>query len=627
MPSLVQSLKKRNGVIATNKFKLRCCFNKALLKCLIISIGLVILMLLVVFPTLNINEALVNVWETSSNKSKENFRNIKASFFDESMLEKEFVQGSLDSFTHNVNSDFFPNYIMNQHTTSPLASICEGLKYRNDFYYHVSDKFITEDLVKVRREVLDWGDKDITKFITKNDKSGLTDKQIVDNFWFEFGASPVWLESENCYVAYSRIISAGLGRIHGTMSLVKARAFDKNWNEIEGKRIPYKDVIIPENFEEKLAKFDIPMNATQCQEFDKGDELYENCIKESMAKYQSDQKKKEKIIDKYFITYPRVLKFKFNFIDKFNGPEDPRVILKSDRSGEEPILIFNLDEGKGRKIYSLLPHRKRETLLEYKIEGETLKKVEKNWAPFFHPSYEKKNILSNNYINFVYSFIPLEILQCSLDDGNCRKIFSGRAVGLDDNNKFNGLRGGTQFVPVPNIFPGHEGKNIWVAFSKVHVENCGCGVHYYRPALTVLAETNQIYNFDIIAPDVDFGIEPYNWELEQEHCTKVNIISSNSIASWFISEPDPETNEITDFLTLTTSEADYYTRVITVKNLLKYISGFYERENFQSMSKVEDFSNTVLDLTRRCIIKYSKGKCKEFGKTHPFREPLKHTLP
>lgn len=105
--------------------------------------------------------------------------------------------------------------------------------------------------------------------------------------------------------------------------------------------------------------------------------------------YSGIQRRKEVIFDKYFITYPRVLKFKFELTDKFAGPEDPRAILKTDEFGEEAIITFNLDNGKNRKFYSLLRRRRQKSLLKFEIGGKQPKKIEKNWTPFFHPIFEK----------------------------------------------------------------------------------------------------------------------------------------------------------------------------------------------------------------------------------------------
>ena len=75
--------------------------------------------------------------------------------------------------------------------------------------------------------------------------------------------------------------------------------------------------------------------------------------------------KKSNIFDKYFLTYPTVLNFHFRIRSYLNGLADPHVIIRKDHFGrDEPIVIFNLDEGFKRKIHSIFRHKRTPTLVK-----------------------------------------------------------------------------------------------------------------------------------------------------------------------------------------------------------------------------------------------------------------------
>ena len=77
----------------------------------------------------------------------------------------------------------------------------------------------------------------------------------------------------------------------------------------------------------------------------------------------------------------------------------------------------------------------------------------------------------------------------------------------------NNLRGGTQFFPLSALLPSVKGKIIWLSFAKTHTKDCGFGPNFYRPALVIMVEENDIYHLDLIASEIDFGIEPMVYEI------------------------------------------------------------------------------------------------------------------
>lgn len=98
-------------------------------------------------------------------------------------------------------------------------------------------------------------------------------------------------------------------------------------------------------------------------------------------------------------------------------------------------------------------------------------------------------------------------------------IFNAETIGLDNSKGyFETIKGGTQYAPLPDILPQLENTHNWISSSKSHVNNCGCGTRFYRPALTVLVEINGIYHLKLIAPNIDFGKPIVGWNLKDTSC-------------------------------------------------------------------------------------------------------------
>lgn len=500
---------------------------------------------------------------------------------------------------------------------------CNDLQYNSILKYQVNNRKGNDDLIAARREILAWNNDEITKKVQdKDEEKDMTEEEIVNKHWFEFGHMSVWLETEQCYLTYSRIIYTRRVKNLPEISLIKAAAYDKDWNEIKGKRIPYLDVIQPENFEQELQYLDEQLGLNKCRHLESNDLLseYEECMKNQVEHNSKNEKRKQQILDKYFITYPTVLKFSFKLRPNLSGPEDPHVILKKHNDGiEEPILVFNLDDGTDRKIHSILPYRRVPTLVKFHLpEKKALERTEKNWSPFFLPEVDSHHsLLSRGYIHFVHSLVPLRILRCSLDDGSCEEKFNGDLLNLSPDNKDGSLRGGTQFVPLPDVIPGIKGKNIWVSFAKTHNKKCGCGPNFYRAVLVVMIEQDGVYHLELIAPGIDFGFEPLNFDMTGTSCKGKNIITPNSIVSWFVASQDESTHSFEDYLTLTVSEADAVTKRIVVNGVLDYILNIYKVKHIKDTFSVDDQADAIIDSTRRCVAKYALDVCKKYGETHP----------
>ncbi|CCH60515.1 hypothetical protein TBLA_0C07240 [Henningerozyma blattae CBS 6284] len=467
---------------------------------------------------------------------------------------------------------------------SSLAS-CEDLEYSSKISYSTERKIIEDDLLALRRELINRNDL-ISKFMTNEDEKDLSDEEIVKKRWFRFGSSSVWLESQQCYITVTRLMYAKSGdRNKPDISLIRAQAFDKDWNEIKGKRIPKIDISLPKSIEEELQRIDKEFgNVDACEELSSDAVAYDQCTIQHANAYLDGQARKEEFLKQYFVTYPTVYEIPFYTEIRYKGPEDPRIILRKDDDLEEPVIVFNMENERGRRFYSYLPHRNIKPLVEFDIKGHRARKKEKNWAPFFHEDDTKTiSLLSRGFIHFVYSFSPFEVIKCSLNDGMCEKVFQKESLKLSNKNNYGGMRGGTQIVQLPSIIPKVTGKQMWLGIAKSHIEYCGCGRHFYRPMLSLFVESNGVYHQELVVPYLDFNTEVIGWNNQENKCDYINIMSPNSISAWEVLGQDPLTKKFDDYLVITYSESDILSKVITVRGMLDYILRLYGEKDIEEI--------------------------------------------
>lgn len=500
---------------------------------------------------------------------------------------------------------------------------CKNLAYLSNIH-HSTEKVLLEDDLKALRTKLRSEKTFLTNEVSNEGaEEGLTENEIIQKKWFQFGTSAVWVESAQCYVAYSRVIYSPSGvRDEPHLSLVRAQAFDKDWKEIKGKRIPYVDMPAPKDMPQALKKVDKDLGISDCEEYSKDSSEHDSCVVENAKNRLVAQHRKEKIMSKYYMTYPTILDIPFNPWGDWRGPEDPKVILRKTKDYEEPVVMFNIwdDQLERRIMVAHMPHRKVDPLQKLSVMGREQRGVEKNWTPFFH-KFSGESSVSRGYIHFIYSFSPLEILKCSLNDGFCEMVFEADTLRITEGNRFGGFRGGTQFVPLPDVLPQVRGQQIWIGFPKQHISDCGCGSAYYRPMFSVLAEHDGVYSQELLVPALSFNIDVRSWDLKGTYCKGVNIMSPNAIAHWDVVNQDPHTKEFEDYLTISVSEADINTRVVTVRGLLNYILNMYREKEIQEKFEISEQADVIIGQTLGCLKSSAFNYCKEYGELHP--EPKK----
>lgn len=504
------------------------------------------------------------------------------------------------------------------HVDYKSLTSCQDLAYRGSIEHSTQSILLEDDLAEIRRTLI-AAENFLSREVTHDDEKEMNEREIIQRNWFQFGGSSVWLESQQCFVVYSRVIYSPIGiknRPH--VSLVRAQAYDRNWNEIKGKRIPYFDIQQPKDMVMALQQIDKELGLSDCDLLASEPLAYDACIVENTRHRMTAQNRRESILSKYYITYPTILEIPFRTDGDWKGPEDPHVILRKTKNGEEPVVVFNIyDRDLGRRVMMAhLPHRKIDPLIKFSIRGREQKELEKNWTPFFHQNLGESSV-SRGFLHFIYSFSPLEILKCSLNDGYCEMVFEAETLKITEANRFGGIRGGTQFMPLPDILPGIKGQQLWVGFPKQHIEDCGCGSHYYRPMFSILVEHDGVYSQEAMVPAIGFNRDVLSWDLKGTYCKDINIMSPNSVAFWEIVNQDPQAKTFEDYLTLTFSEADSNTRVLTLKGMLNFILGIYREKDILEKFEINDEADNIIGQTMRCVVHSAFDYCKLYGETHP----------
>ncbi|CAL9729399.1 beta-mannosyltransferase 4 [Monosporozyma unispora] len=514
---------------------------------------------------------------------------------------KKEENDNTNSFTHNY----------------PGAVDCHDLEYSNTLEYLIGQDYLDVDYVQMRRHLLNM-DNHMASEYKLNDEKDMSESEIIEKRWYAFGTAAVWLETENCYVAYTRMIYSKFeNRARSYISSVVAQAYDENWKEIKNKRIQFRDVTIPNEVKKQIKRLQDRLNKDNC----KGTaEALEDCYAHANKNHLKAQKQIDLLLDKYSVKYPTVLNVPFKMREKWNGPEDPHVILKKDDEGEEPVIIFNMASHKDRKLHAFMPHRKVDPMVMLNIEDSEMRQDEKNWSPFFYPGRTESSNASPGFINFVYDYNPLEVVRCSLFTGICNSIFDAGTLSLE-KGRSGAIRGGTQYVPLPDILPEVKGKKMWIGFPKTHVENCGCGSRFYRPVLSLLVESDGIYHLELIAPNIDFGKAVLGWNLKDTDCGNYNVLSPSSISNWIIVNQDQKTKQFEDYMTLTFSEADAVSGQVTIRGVLNYVLQIYNQKEIKDTFTIDIDASAIVRKTSKCVDDGCRDECKRYGLEHP--EPKK----
>lgn len=440
--------------------------------------------------------------------------------------------------------------------------------------------------------------------------------KMTSSFWFRLSGSSVWLKDHSVHLVISRFLfSPFRSRDNPKVSFVLAQVFDKNWKELKDVRL-----VFPTN---DLGK-DAPT-------FKVGDQ------------------------DFYSYRFPRFLPVPFHHDHgssgtKYYGAEDPRVVLVKNKKGyEEPLVICNAvhrkivkendkDENKEfRSIYTIFPFQlkrgkehvnaeKEEStdnivytkIVEMNILHRGKLKTNKNWSPMVSDSSRMENG-HDKYVYFATQLENLEILKCDITDdrGECECVYK-------NNGDIGPMRGGSPFIninsllkeqtniPLNKLLP--PGREVYVAFARAHLNNCGCGSKFYRPNLMVLTKDEASYTkkgddgsiidakktfFKISHISSFFSlhvpIDPWYVDRPYGVCDGVNAVIPNGISAWNIDSLEVVDGrwKADDKLTLAFSVSDFSVDRVNLQGVLSALMSVNDGTLFLQPPVADPRSQTI----------------------------------
>lgn len=443
---------------------------------------------------------------------------------------------------------------------------------------------------------------------------------IIEKYWFQLIGSSIWLKEYGINLMISRIVYSSKQN-HGfpQFSLSYLQIYDNEWNELNNI-----ELIVPTDND--------------------GD----------------DENKKFKIMKYPSISpIPIYHNIKDYSIGKPIGIEDPRIqLIKNEKGFEEPIIIFNsqhykinkekskpgqeLKYDKNRSIFigwlwknqkgkfnvEEISNSKYDNFEYIKIKHMELPNdeqsgVEKNWSLMIN-NQDRLTFGYDKYIYFVYQFLNLKILKCSLqdDDTTCEweyKANESKEVGL--------FHGGTELININQIIeednnPNKQlmklqqnipkGREIWIGFARAVLLHCGCGSTMYRPNLVIIMKDKSNYKLAYVSSFSDLGIEVLPWYKNGKLCDVKNLIIPNGISSWTI-DSNPKGN-IIDTMSFTITRRDATVDLVFMKGLLTAVLFDSNMRLFE-----EDHENQIgfkSNHNINCALAESMNFCKKYGKLH-----------
>lgn len=421
-----------------------------------------------------------------------------------------------------------------------------------------------------------------SKLVYSELKMNIKDKNWINENWFQLSGSSVWLESNEVYFYVSRIIYSPEGKKNDPLvSFAYVQLFDKNWKEVKS------------------------------------------------------------LVDKG--SYPRFLRIPFfNKSTESNrgknfGPEDPRVFAITKSDGQTGVLVvYNSLKKDGHRTMNLAwPLEEDEHGLTKTIElryPRNYALVEKNWTPFVDPSLQDGTGNGDVLVNFVYDWLNLQLLNCHLKTGNCEVIHEKfppltspdmlhnikRDVESDGRGaatfrEFGPLRGGTALIHLPNVsallttYRGIQISQVWAGFSRYHLDECGCGVNLYRPALVVVVkDTKNEYHLAQLSSAIDFDMKVLGWNMEEpwKTCEGSSALIPNGISRWRYSQD-------ADDMWLTFSMSDATNFRVKIGNLMHEIE--------RGLAYIGDSADVAFAVEK------SMEYCKLYGEKYKTSATIKFT--
>lgn len=474
-------------------------------------------------------------------------------------------------------------------TGLPGKRSCDALRYNSSVGVQKSF-YLTDDIRQIAMTLDSHPIVDYPDDVMNDPNMKVTD--IVEQSWARLSGSSVWLPEQGVYLSVTRIIFCPTRtRSVPKMSFLRGQVFNREWEPLNNHNITWDGKVF--NFP---LVFDVP------------------------AQWEQD--------------------------GNLYGPEDPRIILEDGVKGAEPVVIFNMIGKRSdwkRAMYILRPFSNHTTILT--IKDTERQWTEKNWAPFFVPYHQPvkhlgtgdkeppKNVatprIENEYIHFIYSFKPLQILKCHLRCGDCEFVYE-QVVPENFHSKHRedggSLRGGTNFVPVPipkqmRVDPRVR---VYAAFPRTNIEQ-HCSGSFYRPEFVVMVMIGDQFHLAFASESLDFGNAIIELSPEDDRCDKGRILIPNSVAQW-------DTSNGQDIMSVTFSVNDETVQVARVEGILEFVHKMPQFQNLLSLDgplKGADtdlmnmLSSWVGDDLRGCLVEAALNYTEAAQEiTHPHDDDL-----
>ncbi|RCK66229.1 Beta-mannosyltransferase 3 [Candida viswanathii] len=425
-----------------------------------------------------------------------------------------------DNFASSMGSrikslDYRPMHISGyvfSNKDSDLNFSCDKILYDDDSAIQVSpsiDLNKPNDLKVLRDQLNILRQENPAYNLFFQDDKHEQEKSILEDKWYKFCGSAVWLEKYGVYFMVNRILyTPNKARNHPVISVLSGQVFDKDWQEIMDMKFPFSDLKFP-----TVLPHYIDMGVKQ----------------------------KKEIL----------------------GAEDPRIILHEYTNNDgvtiqEPLITFNAlsqEVNWKRAMHIYRPLQDPKKIIRLAIEGLVPREKEKNWVPF-----ETKD----NHINFIYSF-PLRVIKCSLVTGTCQKI-SGPDFQDESQPNAGELRGGTNLLEIPSrhIPKDLRSRKFWFGIARSHIENCGCVGQLYRPHAIIISRSQDStgdYSMNFVSNLFDFNINPEPWFPGKSTCEDGKLVLVPNSLTYFKD----------DYLGVTFSEADKANKLVHTTGWLTYI--------------------------------------------------------
>lgn len=412
------------------------------------------------------------------------------------------------------------------------TSDCEGRQYNTTIAVEQSFH-LHDNLTQAVRSL--WAYPKIQDDFQKMD---LPFEEFVEKYWAELAGCGAWLPHHQVYFFVTRLMYYPTGVINWpTMSFLRARLFDKQWNHLDGYTIHWN-----------------------------GDD----------------------------ISFPRILDNPTTWVegDSMMGAEDPRVVLEDGVEDAEPVVVFNMRSSdeieKRRRMWIHRPFSNFSAPLAIRDEEPNL--VEKNWAPFFSPRTPSTHVASDK-LHLVYSLQPLRILICDLRSGQCDWVFKQEVPDelVHIHEGLHGeMRGGTNFVPISIENEPHTQVRLWAGFQRTHLDG-GCGSARYRPELVVLANFGQQFHIVYASDAIDFGSAVLDQKARENPCSDGRILIPNGILHW-------NQQQEHDTIVISLSVGDQTIQLTRIRDVMKLIRSFLPMWEMQLDMETADTDELTREL-------------------------------